>query len=207
MRLRETIAYELHDVLCRDGDHRNLMSESDRYQFPARCWTAADAVVALLESERGREMVKYIQPDSEATCLLCDPPAKMKYRDLNAHVRERHPHAVMIAGSETGAGRFVSAGEGVVLIAAEREAHITREGYTSEHDDAHDKGELADAAAVYARLARLGGVEKFLLLLAADWWPWTPADFKQASPIRMLVKAGALIAAEIDRRLRAGEKP
>lgn len=35
-------------------------------------------------------------------------------------------------------------------IAAERTRQIEREGYTPEHDDTHDGGELALAAACYA---------------------------------------------------------
>ncbi|MFW6155839.1 MAG: hypothetical protein ACOC7J_00855 [Armatimonadota bacterium] len=40
-------------------------------------------------------------------------------------------------------------GSGVSLIAAERERQIREEGWTPEHDDEHDAGELADAAASY----------------------------------------------------------
>jgi hypothetical protein len=94
---------------------------------------------------------------------------------------------------------------GSEAITVERDRQITKEGWTPEHDDQHEGGELAEAAACYAL------VSTFPPNLAAsgppEGWPWDPEWWKPASPIRMLEKAGALIAAEIDRRLRAGEKP
>lgn len=103
---------------------------------------------------------------------------------------------------------------GTVLIEAERTRQIKNEGYTSEHDHEHDAGELADAAACYACFASemirnpsMGELEEpltanFKGLLS---WPWENIDFKPTQdPIRALVKAGALIAAEIDRLQRKG---
>ncbi len=43
---------------------------------------------------------------------------------------------------------------GVELIAAERQRQMTAEGWTHEHDDEHDDGSLATAAACYAADAR-----------------------------------------------------
>jgi len=78
-------------------------------------------------------------------------------------------------------------GVGAQRISGERKRQIEREGWSAEHDDEHKNGELRDAAACY-------------LTLATDRWPWSLADWKPSdAPIRNLVKAGALIAAEIDR--------
>lgn len=88
-------------------------------------------------------------------------------------------------------------------VLAERRRQISAEGWTPEHDDAHDKGEMAQAAGCYA-------------LNAAGWktealrgcWPlsWRAAWFKPANPRRDLVKAAALILAEIERLDRAALK-
>jgi hypothetical protein len=94
--------------------------------------------------------------------------------------------------------------DGVALIAAERKRQVEAEGRTSAHDDEHDSGELANAAVTYAKQAYIGATAP---LPANDRWPWDEEWWKPSSPIRMLVKAGALIAAEIDRRLRKGERP
>jgi hypothetical protein len=91
------------------------------------------------------------------------------------------------------------------MIAVERERQVNEEGWTPEHDDEHLCDALAAAAACYAlpsglRLARNG--------IPIDW-PFEPEAWKPASVIGErideLVKAGGLIAAEIDRLLRARE--
>jgi hypothetical protein len=85
---------------------------------------------------------------------------------------------------------------GIELIADERKRQIEVEGWTPEHDDEHINGELAHAAACYAypnrikRLDHVGWPEDWSL----DWYKPTPEN-----RIKELVKAGALIAAEIDR--------
>lgn len=88
---------------------------------------------------------------------------------------------------------------GIEIIAAERQREIDDEGYTAEHDDEHFDCELALAAAGYAIKADHGERATPAPFYPVRW------NWKPASPIRMLAKAGALIAAEIDRRLRAGE--
>jgi hypothetical protein len=99
---------------------------------------------------------------------------------------------------------------GVELIAAERARQISAEGWTPEHDDTHRLAQMTLAAASYAWLAasqvRLGGS----CLNPAPkgmYWPWADEWWKpSANPIRNLVKAGALIAAEIDRLQRKASK-
>lgn len=85
-------------------------------------------------------------------------------------------------------------------IIAERERQITQEGWTAEHDDGHDNGELADAAACYAITSRPrnpGAMMDIFMGLwpwDAQWWKPSPGNRR-----RDLVKAGALIVAEIER--------
>lgn len=101
---------------------------------------------------------------------------------------------------------------GSELIAAERKRQIELEGWTAEHDDQHDRGQLAAAGAVYA--LTVDGPEKRRVAIFLDFWPWwkgidpcLPAWWKPTpgDSIRQLVKAGALIAAEIDRLQRKME--
>jgi hypothetical protein len=88
---------------------------------------------------------------------------------------------------------------GAELIYRERNRQLREEGWTAEHDDLHNQGELAMAAACYA-LTEFNRDEEMYRLTPpqwpweAKWWKPTPHD-----RIRELVKAGALIAAEIDR--------
>ena len=93
--------------------------------------------------------------------------------------------------------------DGVSLIAAERQRQGAAEGYTTTHDDQHNQGELAEAAASYALTGSTGINRQGL---ASDLWPWLDG-FKPGDRLRDLVKAGALIAAEIDRLRRAAPAP
>lgn len=89
--------------------------------------------------------------------------------------------------------------DGIALMAAERQRQIAQEDWTPDHDDRHDDGELASAAIGYIQATW----KKFRRPPAN--WPWDDAWWKPSpDPVRNLVKAGALIAAEIDRLRRAG---
>lgn len=82
-------------------------------------------------------------------------------------------------------------------IAAERRRQIEAEGWTLEHDDRHAEGELAQAAAAYAAASTFYRVDPYAAVLSV--WPWSRAWLKPTTPRRDLVKAGALIIAEIER--------
>lgn len=86
-------------------------------------------------------------------------------------------------------------------VLAERARQINAEGWTPEHDDKHTDSSLAVAAACYA----LAEPWKPTLLVEA-LWEWAPGWFKPKDPRRNLVKAGALILAEIERLDRASTK-
>ena len=109
---------------------------------------------------------------------------------------------------------------GAQMIAAERWQQITELGWTPEHDDGHDGNELARAAVALCKHAYSrgwqcdnstipDGSDRYTQEPPPDEWPEDWADWwKPKTPIRDLVKAGALIAAEIDRRNRkASAKP
>lgn len=87
-------------------------------------------------------------------------------------------------------------------IDAERERQKTVEGWTAEHDDKHSFGEMAMAAAVYAMKpnARSFFADSYTGDTIRDrLWPWSKAWWKPTTRRRDLVKAGALIVAEIER--------
>lgn len=96
---------------------------------------------------------------------------------------------------------------GIELITQERQRQIDSEGYTPEHDDEHDLGELGLAAALYALPYDARVLDNHPLLKQDDFIGLQIAleigcDFivkPEPDNIKRLVKAGALIAAEIDR--------
>jgi hypothetical protein len=118
---------------------------------------------------------------------------------------------------------------GVELIAAERQRQIDALHWTARHDDEHSCGEIAAAAVCYAAYAMGEPVYRkvcnshagMMAFSFVDPWPWDevwdkrdiyadkddddlePTDEeREAHKIRCLAKAGALVAAEIDRLQR-----
>lgn len=86
-------------------------------------------------------------------------------------------------------------------IAAERKRQVEVEGWTPEHDDAHRSGEMACAAACYALCAGVGSND--LIGLLGRYWPWSVEWWKPKGRRRDLIRAAALIVAEIERLDRA----
>ena len=105
-------------------------------------------------------------------------------------------------------------------VLAERARQVAEKGWTAEHDDQHANEELARAAACYARPDDMSFTDSFGRSLDSEgnhrpfstdekrrsWsysralrWPWERRWWKPGDRRRMLVKAGALILAEIER--------
>lgn len=95
-------------------------------------------------------------------------------------------------------------------IHAERKRQIEVEGWTPEHDDEHDSGEMLRAAVLYfhhskdptsltmRNARRLGRPSREYPL----GWPWDPYWWKPKDPRRNLERAGALCLAERERLRR-----
>ncbi len=117
---------------------------------------------------------------------------------------------------------------GIELIKQERERQIDVEGWTPEHDDKHTDGSLAMVAACYATPVKIYSMQSFAGGPAFfDPYPgsWAgrydkrfsygerkknpgnmvpnPKTYTKKERMDLLVKSGALIAAEIDRLQRA----
>lgn len=101
------------------------------------------------------------------------------------------------------------------LIKEERKRQISEEGFTESHDDRHTSGEIGDAAICYAsaaaKMARGESLEYVRECVSAMDrgfpWPWEESWWNPSSTqIKNLIKAGALIVAEIERLQRAEEK-
>lgn len=100
---------------------------------------------------------------------------------------------------------------------AERARQVNVEGYSPEHDDAHDNGDLLAVARMYWQLTigvalpmrsvRYQDDEgEFVEASEPIGFPWDPWWWKPKSALRNLERAGALCLAEIDRLKRKGAK-
>lgn len=128
------------------------------------------------------------------------------FRDASAALSAIHP------GLLDGTAVVVPATTAARDVLAERRRQIEVEGWTPEHDDEHNRAELACAAACYA----LSGTPvDESLYIHGRWkdvrdlfWPktWGIGWWKPTNRRRDLVKAGALILAEIERLDRTAGK-
>ncbi|WP_334045998.1 hypothetical protein [Burkholderia cepacia] len=84
--------------------------------------------------------------------------------------------------------------KGVRDVLAERHRQILHEGMTPDQDDRYTEAELSRAAAAYI-LSACG----FSNAITLDFWPWSTDWWKPTTPRRNLVKAAALIFAEMER--------
>lgn len=94
-------------------------------------------------------------------------------------------------------------------IAAERRRQIEVEGWTAEHDDEHVNGELTAAAACYASPDLNLDADNIPFGATPPSWPWDVEWWKPKGRRHDLIRAGALIVAEIERldRLALREEP
>jgi hypothetical protein len=103
-----------------------------------------------------------------------------------------------IAKACSNADEVSNAGRDVLI---ERHRQLVEEGWTTEHDDEHELGEMAMAASCYAEQSCCSYDHPQPDIL--DRWPWSGQWWKPKGPRQDLVRAAALIIAEIERLDRA----
>ncbi|WCA60351.1 hypothetical protein G6M16_007515 [Agrobacterium tumefaciens] len=94
-------------------------------------------------------------------------------------------------------------------VTAERRRQIEAEGYGNRHDDAHTSFEITKAAVAYAQRAAMSDdVRAFKEKRdhVPGLWPWARAWWKPKGRRADLVRAAALLIAEIERLDRAEAK-
>lgn len=87
-------------------------------------------------------------------------------------------------------------------IAKERVRQVTKEGWSEQHDDRYTNGELSRAAGSYVLHKYVEGAPPPMS------WPWPDEWWKPSkdSKYKDLIKAAALIVAELERMRREGAK-
>ncbi|MEQ0366915.1 ead/Ea22-like family protein [Klebsiella sp. JB_Kp042] len=151
---------------------------------PANVLALAEALEKAQQVDE--ELCRLLPPGAE----YMDPPDGGDVTPLEGVRRMVADYRQRIAELES---RAVTAAAADVL--AERKRQVTAEGWTPGHDDEYEHGELADAAGCYALSSELfdcAGEPPRPWLWPDEWW-------KPTNRRRDLVKAGALILAEIER--------
>lgn len=156
------------------------------------------------------EVVVRIVPGSTSARVMLDTldylksPVTERSGEYEAHLIEWLQKSIQAMPTETGAD----------MIQVERARQLFVKNFTPEHDDQFTGGDLIEAACAYGVSAEASYFSKnnvtFATITAGHpptCWPWKKEAWKRSStPIGDLVKAGALIAAEIDRLNRILKK-
>lgn len=161
----------------------------------------------------------------EGTQELFDLLVEIKYRDLSPEqldapgrhglisIRQRVANttagiaalAMMIARS---CAALPDVSDPAADVLAERRRQVEVEGWTPQHDDMHGGAELAFAASTYALAATLTDEQRASVTSPCSLdnnatlrriWPWERTWWKPKSRRQDLVRAGALIIAEVAR--------
>lgn len=138
-----------------------------------------------LVCKRCGDQIQHDNADGEDLCEACT---------------NRNTPVAPVSPDATGAARDVL---------AERRRQVSAEGWTPEHDDKHSSGQLAYAASVYALCAASSDADRSVMdefrtynsvpFRIRNRWPWDESWLKPTNRRRDLVKAAALILAEIER--------
>ncbi|WP_212669275.1 hypothetical protein [Yersinia intermedia] len=163
-------------------------------------------------------------PDLEA--LIAQLEAAQKLNPLSVNVSELEAtyigdirlHMAAISNwklrAETAEAALSAANERtlapvILEIANERLRQISVEGWTPEHDDQHSSGELAGAAGYYAKHVNArqwcfkNNPDDYQCEPEPSGWPWAAEWWKPKNPRSDLIRAAALIVAELERLDRA----
>ncbi|WP_416358187.1 hypothetical protein ACLNGM_09875 [Aureimonas phyllosphaerae] len=100
-------------------------------------------------------------------------------------------------------GPTMGLSRGTLDVLRERVRQVSVEGWASADDDRHRNREMLQAALVYAQHAATDEVIR--RYTRPSGWPWANSWWKPTTPRRDLVKAIALLLAELDRMDRADE--
>lgn len=122
----------------------------------------------------------------------------------NRCILRHHKDSVHVFGSPIWESQ-VRGSKAVADVIDERLRQVGHEGWTAEHDDKHGDGSMAIAAACYA----LPPGMRQMTEMSCPWgWPWSSEWWKPKERRKDLVRAAALILAEIERIDREkGRKP
>lgn len=204
LRDKQNARAEALETVVRNADklHREIAEALGRKDMPndllVRTANSLRAANAALTEENAKLKATQDAADAAFFCGHCGAKflrTDEGYKEGVKHEQscQKNPLVRKIAALTERVGLLLG---GVAMIAAERQRQKSEEGWSPEHDEQHVSGELARAAAAYC----LPSLDAHL------YFPCSWQNKREGFPMptmRDLVKAGALIAAEIDRRTAA----
>lgn len=152
---------------------------------------AREEVLAGMEYELFEKLVEQLcqcEPIGETNVIDCRCDEHAEEFALLSDRPTAHPTTMTLATTD---------------VLTERRRQVEAEGWTREHDDTHGHGQLARAAACYALSGSCAPGDETAAMLVDLAWPWPARWWKPTTSRRDLVKAAALILAEIERLDRA----
>lgn len=175
-----------------------LYARPDGGRVPATLYATPQPAQADAPAEAREPLNEVLFGNDEALEMAADALDRLGQDSAAAGVRALRmlAHKMRSAPADAGEARLTDAARDML---AERRRQVEAEGWTPEHDDQYQHGAIALAAACYA--ANAGGVAWADPL--PSFWPWMHNWWKPTTPRRDLVKAGALILAELERLDRA----
>ncbi|ASY56455.1 Phage protein [Sinorhizobium sp. CCBAU 05631] len=190
-----------------EGPKRNLNWKPDDQDLIYTAINYRDDEYGDADEDVGQQLVERLLEAWRSTVvgekLTFDISARLlKEREA---ARQAHRETLAMTGLTTVA---------IEDVIAERRRQVEAEGWTPEHDDQHDDFSLAKAASVYAAAAAVGRADRAVMDHRGlqgtpgklqELWPlsWDISWLKPTSRRRDLIKAAALIIAEIERLDRA----
>ena len=208
-----------HQVAALANLGHQLLQEIDAYR-PGFLWTTspAEIVGALIEEIAAPATgVSLVQPVPDGWCQFIDGVQTQNVargpKELDtlkwiaktmAPIGAKAEYRPFYFATTMSHGNVSDAARDVI---AERNRQITVEGYDLQHDDAHRNDEIAAYATFYTMPPAVRdwpaeetgyGATWGDAIIPVGWWPPKPCDRRQ-----QLVKAAALLVAEIERLDRA----
>lgn len=153
-------------------------------------------VVEWMDGDAPQEVADRYFEVGEADCSYWYPHcAKADNFLLSIHDTEDGPVALFFVPNKS---------QAELDVIAERQRQMSAEGWTPEHDDEYLSGVLALAANCYCLASQFPNSSE--RDSTPSLWPFDEKWWKPTTPRRDLVKAAALILAEIERLDRANAK-
>lgn len=179
-----SLAYRLNELAGETGEACNVGKKLERERLGIR---------------GSRDTVEHLAEELADVVICADLVAMSEGIDLDTAVAAKFNATSEKVGLSTRLAvrpGNVAFGRALADIAAERTRQAEVETFDASHDDMATRGQLAAAAACYA----LNGVEHWAKDQGIkEFWPWAVTWWKPKDRRLDLVKAAALIVAEIER--------